>query len=157
MRAYVTWAMGVIVCFVCFLLLRMLFVAPFQMYREQKKEKERAQREVHDLVNGETPDLLFGDDQRRGHPDYVTEKIRAWGQPPRIGTMLPLASTPVRIPHQFFYDPNYGPTEDDGNVFEISTSLPGWSDWREHESYLNVMVNRGQIVAAFSNKTDPNK
>ena len=169
MRAFVTGIMGSIVCIVCFLVLRMLFVAPFLMYRE----KERAQRELHDFVNGDTPDLPFGDaialvNESFPERDYsdekiaeqivrmaFREKIRAWGQPPLLGSMSPLASTPVEIPHQFFYDPNYGPTEDGGYLFEILTSLPGWPDWQEHEKYLNVMVNRGQIVAAFSNKIDP--
>ena len=175
MQALVTWIMGVVVFIVCFLVLRMLFVAPFQIHREQKKEMEKAQRELHDLVNGDTPDLPFGDaivlvKQLFSERDYseeeiakqivgmaFREKIRAWGQPPLFGSMLPLASTPVRIPHQFFYDPNYGPTEDGGYLFEIFTSLPGWLDQQKHKRYLNVMVNRGQIVAAFSNKTDPKK
>lgn len=175
----ITWVVGIVVFVISFLVLRIFLVAPFQLYRRQQEiigktrsEKERLRKELDDLVNGDIPDLSFGDAIdliRESFPEKnVPEKriaeqivelafretISAWGQPPLFESMLPMANTPVKIPHQFFYSPNYSPTEDGEYLFEVFTNLPGWSDWQKHGSYLNVMVNRGQVLAAFSNKTD---
>lgn len=77
-------------------------------------------------------------------------KLKAWGEPPRFLSLLPRARTKVAIPAEFFFDPNWAPTESDGYYFEIYNSLPYWDDHHKHRMYYNVTLNRDQIFAIFA-------
>lgn len=174
------WLISVIaiVAFILFLfVLRLIFVVPFQLYQARgfeintlRSDLEQKKKELHDLVNGDMPDLSFGDAvdlmlKTLPKVDLSRERIEdtlvgmayrgvisMWGQAPLFGSELaPLSRTPILIPREFFYSPNWGREENGGHRFDIFSALPGWKDQQNHQRYLYVMVKQDQIVAAFSN------
>jgi len=135
-----------------------------------KKDKERAEQVLDDWRNSNIPDLPFGEAVeliRQFRPNqkvtnYQIEeqivkmafhgKIMVWGEPLLALGMTSESGNKVEIPKEFFFSVNWGRTENDGYVFKIFNSLPNWKDYHKHEEYVNVILNRAQVMAAFASK-----
>ncbi|MBK7143421.1 MAG: hypothetical protein IPH75_15215 [bacterium] len=158
-----------VIVFIVLLALKAIFISPFKLVQSTAKKLEAAQTIIDGYQRAGEPDLPFEDAMTLAHQFYratectgsqmqqtivewiFNEKLTAWGMVPLPGMRwVPRAPTMIKIPHQFFYSPNGGPTEDNGYVFEIYTSLPNWEERSNHKSYCNVTLNKRQFLAVMA-------
>lgn len=170
---YWIWLIGFLLALVIFFIIRLFLIAPFELYRKQKKEifeitinLQDSRKEIYHLVNCDIADLPFDDainEVKKLFPDksyvniqkhievmIINEKMSAWGQPV-FSEILPIPEKLIKIPHKFFYSPKGAKTEYQGFSYKVYASHPNWKEYINHKRYVNVCVNHKQLMTVFSN------
>jgi hypothetical protein len=160
------------------LLMRFLFVSPFQLHHKLRSENERLSADLDSLIEG-GPNLPMSDAiahireskeaWKNASPEIIQkaitdlalgEKISVWGQPGEFlnfqkdfeDSIRGSPEAPIRVPFYFFYDVAGGLYEDRGFMLRRSREYPESDKVTSYKRIFNVTVNRGQIDAIFSRK-----
>jgi hypothetical protein len=160
------------------LLIRFLFISPFQLHHKLRSENERLRADLNSLIEGD-PDLSMSDAiayiretkeaWKNTPPEIIQQeitdlafkkKISVWGQPGEFlnflknfkDDMIGRPEKLIPIPFHFFYDVASGIYEDRGFMLSRLREYPESDNVTSYKRIYDVTVNRGQIDAIFSRK-----